>query len=39
MDFLLQNLSQLWMPIVALVIVLSIIGLGGGMIWGRSKRK
>ena len=37
MDFLLQNLGQLWMPIVALVIVLSIIGLGAGMIWGRSK--
>ena len=37
MDFLLQNLSQLWMPIVALVIVLSIIGLGAGMIWGRRK--
>jgi ribonuclease Y len=37
MDFLLQNLGQLWMPIVALVIVLSIIGLGAGMIWGRRK--
>lgn len=37
MDFLLQNLGQLWMLIVALVIVLSIIGLGAGMIWGRRK--
>ena len=37
MDFLLQNLGQLWMPIVALFIVLSIIGLGAGMIWGRRK--
>jgi ribonuclease Y len=37
MDFFLQNLGQLWMPIVALVIVLSIIGLGAGMMWGRRK--
>jgi len=37
MDFLLQNVGQLWMPVVALVIVLSIIGLGAGMIWGRRK--
>jgi ribonuclease Y len=37
MDFFLQNLGQLWMPIVSLVIVLSIIGLGAGMMWGRRK--
>jgi ribonuclease Y len=37
MDFLLQNLAQLWMPIVALVIILSGIGLAAGAIWGRSK--
>ncbi len=37
MDFILLNLGQLWMSIVALVIVFSIIGLGAGMIWGRRK--
>ena len=37
MDFILLNLDQLWMSIVALVIVFSIIGLGSGMIWGRRK--